>query len=173
MEKKLIKAILTIIKDVKDRPSVYGMQVVGHDPICGRPVVYFTDGYVAVKLICGEYEGLRPIEEDMWVSGKQLEDLAKNLTAKGVWLNFHNDDVGNHVDFEHWWNTWHKDREDTDLVAINPEAFKKLAPFGSMVMRLTKGADGGSKLVEFSGYGVQAIACPLTKQMEEELCKSL
>ena len=50
MEKKLIKAIIDVIKDVKDRPSIYGVQFVGHEHISGSPVLYFTDGYVAIKL---------------------------------------------------------------------------------------------------------------------------
>ena len=171
MEKKLVKSILDVIKDVKDRPSVYGVQFVGHDHITGSPALCFTDGYIAIKLMCGEFEGLRSINEDMWVSGTQLQGIYKDIKAKDVWLNFHNDD-GYHVDLVKFWETWNKDREDTDLVAINPEVFKKLAPFGSMVMRLTKGADGGGKLVQFSGKGVQAVACPLTKQFEEELCQA-
>ena len=170
MEKKLIKAILDVIKDVKDRPTVYGMQFVGHDHISGSSALYFTDGYVAIKLFCGEFEGLRPINEDMWVSGEQLQGIYKDMKAKDVYLNFHNDEV-NHVELENFWEQWNKNREDTDLMAINPEVFKKLAPFGSMVIRLTKGSEGGGKLAQFSGHGVQAIACPLTKQMEEELCK--
>ena len=168
MEKKLVKAILAVIKDVKDRPTVYGVHI-------DKAYMYFTDGYVGIRLHMGEYEGLRvfPMSDNVWVGGKQLEDLAKNMGAKDVCLQVQNDNVGNHVDLRNWWGVWHKDREDTDLVAINPEVFKKLAPFGSMVMRLTKGTDGSGKLVEFSGHGVQAIACPLTKQAEEELCKSL
>lgn len=170
MEKKLIKAILDVIKDVKDRPSIYGVQLVGHDHISGSSAMYFTDGYVAIKLFCGEFEGLRPINEDMWVSGEQLRNIYKDMKAKDVYLNLHNDKI-NHVELENFWEQWNKDREDTDLMAINPEVFKKLAPFGSMVIRLTKASDGGGKLAQFSGHGVQAIACPLTKQMEEELCK--
>ena len=170
MEKKLIKAILDVIKDVKDRPSVYGVQVVAHDRISGGSAVYFTDGYVAVKLYCGEYEGLRPIKDDMWIGGEQLQNAYKNMKAKDTYLDYHYDGVM-HIDLVKFWEEWNKNREDTDLMAINPEVFKKLAPFGSMVIRLTKGSDGSGKLVQFSGHGVQAIACPLTKQMEEELCK--
>ena len=168
MEKKLIKAILDVIKDVKDRPSLYGVQFVGHEHISGSPTLFFSDGYIAVKLICGEYEGLRPINEDMWVGGTQLQGIYKDMKAKDVYLNLHDD--GEHVDLASWWEKWNKDLDDTDLVAINPEVFKKLAPFGDMAMRLVQNHAGG-KLVQFSGRGVQAIACPLTKKVEEELCK--
>lgn len=166
MEKKLIKAIIDVIKDVKDRPSVWGAEIDG-------AYIYFTDGYVAVRLKMGEYEGLRPFTmcKDVWVGGEQLNGLYKTMTTKDVCTQVHNDDVGNHVDLVKFWNVWNEDREDTDVVGINPEVFKKLAPFGSVAMRLTKGKDGGGKLVQFSGKGVQAIACPSTKQFEEELCK--
>lgn len=165
MEKKLIKAILDVIKDVKDRPSVYGAQF-------DKGYVYFTDGYVAVRLRMHEYEGLRlfPTSENVWVSGGQFQELYKEMKAKDVCTQVRNE-RGNHVDLVKFWEEWNKDREDTDLMAINPEVFKKLAPFGSMVIRLTKASDGGGKLALFSGRGVQAIVCPLTKQMEEELCK--
>ena len=170
MEKKLIKAILDVIKDVKDRPSIYGVQFEGHEHVSGVPHIYFTDGYVAVRLECGVFEGLRPINENMWVSGEQLQDIYKNMKAKDVCLNFHNDEMY-HVELENFWTQWNTNRDDTDLMAINPEVFKKLAPFGNMVIRLTKGSDGSGKLAKFSGRGVQALVCPLTKQMEEELCK--
>lgn len=170
MDKKLIKAILDVIKDVKDRPSIYGVQFVGHEHISGSPVLYFTDGYVVVKLSCGKYEGLRPINEDMWVSGEQLQDIYKSMKSKDVCLNFHDDKI-NHVELENFWTQWNDNRDNTDIMAINPEVFKKLAPFGSMIIRLTKGGDGSGKLAQFIGRGVQALACPLTKQVEEELCK--
>ena len=165
MEKKLIKAIIDVIKDVKDRPSVWGAEIDG-------AYIYFTDGYVAVRLKMGEYEGLRPFTmcKNVWVGGEQLNGLYKSMTAKDVCTQVH-DDEGNHVDLVKFWDVWNEDREDTDMVGINPEVFKKLAPFGSVAMRLTKGKNGGGKLVQFSGKGVQAIACPLTKQFEEELCK--
>lgn len=166
MEKKLIKAIIDVVKDVKDRPSVWGAEIDG-------AYIYFTDGYIAVRLKMGEYEGLRPFTmcKDVWVGGEQLNGLYKSMTAKDVCTQVHNDDVGNHVDLVKFWDEWVKDREITDQTAINPEAFKKLAPFGAMLMTITKGKNGGGKLVQFKGKGVQAIACPLTKQMEEELCK--
>lgn len=165
MEKKLVKAIIDVIKDVKDRPSVWGAEIDG-------AYIYFTDGYVAVRLKMGEYEGLRPFTmcKNVWVGGEQLNGLYKSMTTKDVCTQVH-DDGNNHVDLVKFWNVWNEDREDADVVGINPEVFKKLAPFGSVAMRLTKGKNGGGKLVQFSGKGVQAIACPLTKQFEEELCK--
>lgn len=168
MEKKLIKAILDVIKDVKDRPSVYGIQF--HKRSTGEPVVYFTDGYVAIKLFCGEYEGLRPINEDMWVSGTQLQGIYKDMKAKDVYLNFHNDTI-EHIDLENFWITWHKDLEETDGTAIDANVFKKLAPFGNLYMTLNKHKDSSSELILFSGKGVQAVACPLNKKVKEELCR--
>lgn len=169
MEKKLIKAILDVIKDVKDRPSVYGVQFVGHEHVSGVPYIYFTDGYVAVRLECGVFEGLRPINENMWVGGEQLQSIYKDMKTKDVCLDFHDDGIKGRVDMPRLWNGLGERLETTDVVAINPEVFKKLAPFGNMAMRLVKG--NMKKFVQFSGKGVQAIACPLIKQFEEELCK--
>lgn len=164
MDKKLIKAILDVIKDVSDRPGVYGAQFVSHDHITGSPYIYFTDGYVAIRLTCGEYEGLRPINEDMWVGGEQLKTLYKNMSAKDVCLNFHNDGGDNHPDFTKIWAKWVQGEQDKDPVAIDPNVFKKLAPFGDMIMYHTD-----KRLVLFSGRGVNAIACPLTFDKEKEL----
>lgn len=169
MEKKLIKAILDVIKDVKDRPSIYGVWFEGNEHISGIPHIYFTDGYIAVRLECGVFEGLRPINENMWVGGEQLQAIYKEMKAKDVCLNFHNDGTENHTNMPDFWNGIIKDLEPTNMVAINPEMFKKLAPFGNMLMTLEHRGD--SRLVVFSGRGVNAVACPLTKQMEEELCR--
>lgn len=169
MEKKLIKAILDVIKDVKDRPSIYGVWFEGHEHISGVPHIYFTDGYVAVRLECGVFEGLRPINENMWVSGEQLQAIYKEMKAKDVCLNFHDDGTENRTNMPDFWNGIVRDLEPTDMVAINPEVFKKLTPFGNMLMTLEH--KGYGKMVVFSGRGVNAVACPLTKQMEEELCK--
>lgn len=169
MEKKLIKAIIDVIKDVKDRPSVYGAWFEGHEHIGGTPHIYFTDGYVAVRLECGVFEGLRPINENMWVGGEQLNAIYKDMKAKDVCLNFHDDGTEGRTNMPEFWNGLVKDLEPTDMVAISPEVFKKLAPFGSMLMTLKK--RGESKLVVFSGQGIKAIACPLVKKVEEELCK--
>lgn len=165
MEKKLIKAIIDVIKDVKDRPSVWGAEIDG-------AYIYFTDGYVAVRLKMGEYEGLRPFTmcKDVWVGGKQLDGLYKSMTAKDVCTQVHNDTT-EHVDLVDWWEKWASNREPAELAAIDPVVFKKLVPFGCMNMSITKGADGSGKLVVFKGKGVQAIACPLEKKMEEDLCK--
>lgn len=159
MDKKTIKAILDVIKDVSDRPGLYGAQFVSHDHIAGSPYVYFADGYVAIRLTCGEYEGLRPINEDMWVSGEQLKELYKKMGARDVCLEF-KDDGGKHPNFTKCWETW----SDTQTVAapapIRPETFKKLAPFGDMLMVISENKLG-QKLVNFSGNGVSAVACPL------------
>ena len=169
MEKKLIKAILDVIKDVKDRPSVYGVWFEGHEHTSGVPHIYFTDGYVAVRLECGVFEGLRPINENMWVGGEQLQSIYKDMKTKDVCLNFHNDGTDGRTNMPEFWNKMVGELEQTDMVAINPEVFKKLAPFGSMLMTLKH--RGGNKLVVFSGRGVNAIACPLVKKKEDELCE--
>ena len=91
MEKKLIKAILDVIKDVKDRPSIYGVQFVGHEHVSGVPHIYFTDGYVAVRLECGVFEGLRPINENMWVGGEQLQSIYKDMTLEHLTLSIQKD----------------------------------------------------------------------------------
>lgn len=169
MEKKLIKAIVDVIKDVKDRPSVYGVWFEGREHISGIPHIYFTDGYVAVRLECGVFDGLRPINDNMWVGGEQLNAIYKDMKAKDVCLNFHDDGTEGRTNMPEFWNGLVRDLEPTDMVAINPEVFKKLAPFGSMLMTLEK--HGESKLVVFSGRGVNAIACPLVKKKEDELCK--
>lgn len=164
MDKKTIKAILDVIKDVSDRPGLYGAQFVSHDHISGSPYIYFTDGYVAVRLTCGEYEGLRPINEDMWVSGEQLKEDYKRLGARDIQLTFKNDEGGNHPNFTKAWAEWVQGEQDKNPVAIDPSVFKKLAPFGHMIMYHTD-----KRMVLFSGRGVNAVACPLSFNAEKEL----
>lgn len=114
MEKKLIKAIIDVIKDVKDRPSVWGVWFESHEHISGVPHIYFTDGYVAVRLECGVFEGLRPINADMWVGGEQLNAIYKNMKAKDVCLNFHDDGTDGRTDMPEFWNGLVKDLEPTE-----------------------------------------------------------
>lgn len=171
MEKKLIKAILDVIKDVKDRPSVWGVWFEGHEHISGVPHIYFTNGYVAVRLECGVFEGLRPINENMWVGGEQFQSIYKGMKAKDVCLNFHDDGTEGRTNIPEFWKGLVKDLEPTDTMAINPEVFKKLSPFGSMLIALRQ--RGSSKLTVFSGKGIKAVACPLVKRVEEELCEYL
>ena len=91
------------------------------------------------------------------------------MKTKDVCLNLHDDGTEGRTNMPEFWNKMVGELEPTDMVAINPEVFKKLAPFGSMLMTLERRGD--SKLVVFSGQGVNAIACPLVKKKEEELCK--
>jgi hypothetical protein len=163
MNKKTIKAILDVIKDVSDRPGLYGAQFASHDHISGSPYAYFTDGYVVIRLTCGEYDGLRPINMDMWIGGEQLKELYKKMGARDVCLEF-KDDGGDHPDFTKAWAKWVQGERDKSPVAIDPSVFKKLAPFGHMIMYHTD-----KRLVLFSGRGVNAIACPLTLDAEKEL----
>lgn len=151
MDKKLIKAIIDVIKDVSDRPGLYGAQIT-------NKYVIFTDGYVIVRLTMDEYDGLRKMEP-MWVGGEQLKTDYKRLGARDVQLIF-KDDGGEHPDWATLWKTWSDAEPTAEAVPIRPETFKKLAPFGDMLMTLTENKMG-QKLVAFSGTGVNAFACPL------------
>lgn len=165
MDKKTIKAILDVIKDVSDRPGLYGAQVIGN-------YIYFTDGYVAIRLTCGEYDGLRPINKDMWVGGEQLKELYKKMGTRDVFLDFEDDDdeakknEGRlmHPHFTECWAEWVQGEQDKNPIAIRPSTFKKLAPFGDMIMYHTD-----KRFVLFSGRGVNAVACPLAFKNEKEL----
>lgn len=158
MEKKTIKAILDVIKDVSDRPGLYGAEIDGK-------YIYFTDGYVAVRLEMGVYEGLRPfpMADKVWVSGEQLKEKYKEMSAKDVCLTVKDDDnqaaknEGRllHPDFKELWKDWSVEDYESTPMPIRPDTFKKLAPFGDMLMGLT------GKVVLFNGKGVNAIACPL------------
>ena len=163
MNKKTIKAILDVIKDVSDRPGLYG---------CGieRQYIYFTDGYVVVRLEMNQYEGLRAFvnEGGVWVSAEQLKEKYKELGARDVCLTIKNDDnqakknEGRllHPNWTEAWKTWSDAEPIAEPVPIRPETFKKLAPFGDMLMTTTENKLG-QKLVAFSGKGVMAFACPL------------
>lgn len=150
MDKKLIKAILDVIKDVSDRPGLYGAQLDGK-------YIYFTDGYVAIRLTMGEYDNLRPfpMADKVWVSGEQLKEKYKEMSAKDVCLTVKNEHGDNHPDFKELWKDWGVEDYESTPMPIRPDTFKKLAPFGDMLMGLT------GKVVLFNGKGVNAIACPL------------
>lgn len=149
MNKKLIKAILDVIKDVSNRPGLYGAQIDGK-------YIYFSDGYVAVRLEMGAFESLRPfpMADKVWVSGEQLKEIYKGLGTRGVCLTV-KDEHGEHPDFKELWKDWSVEDYESTPMPIRPDTFKKLAPFGDMLMGLT------GKVVLFNGKGVNAIACPL------------
>ena len=163
MDKKTIKAVLDIIKDVSDRPGLYGMEINGR-------YIYFTDGYVGVRLEMGQYENLRPFlnDNDVWVSGEQLKEIYKGLGAREICDRVKNDDneaavnEGRllHPNWGELWERWNDTENVADPLPIRPETFKKLAPFGDMLMSNTENKMG-QKLVKFSGKGVSAVACPL------------
>lgn len=165
MDKKLIKAILDVIKDVSDRPGLYGCAF-------ERQYIYFTDGYVVVRLEMNQYEGLRTFvnEGGYWVGGEQLKEDYKRLGARDIQLTFKNDNDQakenegrlQHPDWTKLWEQWSKAEPTADPVPIRPETFKKLAPFGDMLMTITENKMG-QKLVAFTGKGVNAFACPLAK----------
>lgn len=157
MEKKTIKAILDVIKDVSDRPGLYGCAI-------ERQFIYFTDGYVVVRLEMNQYDGLRPIvnEGGVWVGGEQLKEDYKSLGARDIQLTFKNDGGENHPNWAKLWEQWSNAEPTADPTPIRPETFKKLAPFGDMLMTITENKMG-QKLVAFTGKGVNAFACPLIK----------
>lgn len=165
MEKKTIKAILDIVKDVSDRPGLYGCAI-------ERQYIYFTDGYVVVRLEMNQYDGLRPIinEGGVWVSAEQLKEDYKRLGARDIQLTFKNDNDQakenegrlQHPNWTKLWEQWSKAEPTAGPVPIRPETFKKLAPFGDMLMTITENKMG-QKLVAFTGKGVNAFACPLAK----------
>ena len=165
MDKKTIKAILDVIKDVSDRPGLYGCAF-------ERQFIYFTDGYVVVRLEMNQYEGLRTFvnEGGYWVGGEQLKEDYKRLGARDIQLTFKNDNDQakenegrlQHPNFEKLWKQWSDIEPTADPVPIRPETFKKLAPFGDMLMTITENKMG-QKLVAFTGKGVNAFACPLIK----------
>lgn len=162
MDKKTIKAILDIIKDVSDRPGLYGAQVTNQ-------YVIFTDGYVVVRLTMDEYDSLRKLPCG-WIGGEQLKVAYKLMGARDVKLDFTNDDDQakenegrlQHPNWAEAWKTWSDAEPTADPVPIRPETFKKLAPFGDMLMTITENKMG-QKLVAFTGKGVNAFACPLIK----------
>ena len=154
MDKKLIKAILDVIKDVSDRPGLYGAMF-------DKRYVYFTDGYVAIRLEMGAFESLRPfpMADKVWVSGEQLKEKYKEMTAKDICLQVKNEH-GEHPDFEELWKRWNDTEYIAEPLPIRPDTFKKLAPFGDMLMSNTQNKLN-QKLVAFSGKGIIAVACPL------------
>lgn len=157
MDKKTIKAVLDVIKDVSDRPNLYGMEINGR-------YIYFTDGYVVVRLEMGQYENLRPFfgAHDVWVSGEQLKEIYKGLGARDICDQIKNEDEDRkeRVEWAACWTRWENAEPISEAVPIRPETFKKLAPFGDMLMQSTENKMG-QKLVKFSGKGINAFACPL------------
>lgn len=160
MEKKTIKAILDVIKDVSDRPGLYGAQITNQ-------YVIFTDGYVVVRLTMDEYDGLRKLPCG-WVGGEQLKTAYKTMGARDVKLDFADDDDEakknerrlQHPDWATLWKQWSDAENISSETAIRPETFKKLAPFGDMLMKITENKMG-QRLIAFTGKGVNAFACPL------------
>ena len=160
MDKKIIKAILDVIKDVSDRPGLYGAQITNQ-------YVIFTDGYVVVRLTMDEYDGLRKLPCG-WVGGEQLKTAYKSMGARDVKLDFADDDNEakknegrlQHPDWAELWKQWSDAENISNETAIRPETFKKLAPFGDMLMKITENKMG-QRLIAFTGKGVNAFACPL------------
>lgn len=154
MDKKLIKAILDVVKDVSDRPGLYGAMF-------DKQYVYFTDGYVAIRLEMGAFESLRPfpMADKVWVSGEQLKEKYKEMGARDVCLTVKNEH-GEHPDFKELWKGWNDTEYIAEPLPIRPDTFKKLAPFGDMLMSNTQNKIN-QKLVAFSGKGIVAVACPL------------
>lgn len=155
MDKKTIKAIVDVIKDVSDRPGLYGMQFIGDD--YGN-YVFFTDGYVAIRLDVEEFP--KQISEQTWVSGDQLKETYKKMGARDFVTTFKNDEGGTHPNWLKCWKTWCDTETVMGPAPIRPETFKKLAPFGDMLMVISENKLG-QKIINFSGTRVNAVACPL------------
>ena len=94
-----------------------------------------------------------------WVSGDQLKEVYKKMGAKDYATSFKNDG-GTHPDWLECWRTWTNVESTTDPVPIRPETFKKLAPFGDMLMTVNENKLG-QKNILFSGKGINAVAMPL------------
>lgn len=154
MDKKTIKSIIDVIKDVSDRPGLYGMQFVGSE--IGNHV-FFTDGYVCIRLDVDEFP--HELIDKYWVSGEQLKEVYKSMAAKDFITKF-KDDGGDHPDWLKCWRTWTDVEPVNDPVPIRPETFKKLAPFGDMLMTINENKLG-QKNILFSGKGINAVAMPL------------
>ena len=88
-----------------------------------------------------------------------MKEVYKNMNAREAVVVFH-DDGGEHPDWETLWKRWSDAERISNETAIRPETFKKLAPFGDMLMKITENKQG-QRLVAFTGKGVNAFACPL------------
>lgn len=155
MDKKTIKAILDVIKDVSDRPGLYGAQFIGST--LGN-FLFFTDGYVCIRLDVEEFP--HELMDKYWISGDQLKEIYKKMGAKDYATSFKNDKGGVHPDWLECWRTWTNVEGTKDPVPIRPETFKKLAPFGDMLMTVNENKLG-QKNILFSGKGINAVAMPL------------
>ena len=166
MNKKTIKAILDVIKDVEDRPGLYGAMINGR-------YITFTDGYLIVRLEMGEYEELRPfpMADKVWVSGQQLKEHYNTIKGREVLLSVRDDDHDNkqlnepkvlHPDYDKLWETEWEGERSAEGTLINPVEFKKLAPFGVMEMWIEKRTER-SDYIKFKGKGVEAIVCSMFK----------
>ena len=150
MDKKTIKAILDVIKDVSDRPGLYGAQF-------WNGGVVFSDGYVVIHKATDEFK--KELEGNYWVSGEQLKEVYKTLGTRDYVKEFKNDG-GEHPNWTKCWGEWSNTHIIDSAIPIRPETFKKLAPFGDMLMSITEN-DMGQRLIAFNGDGVNAFVCPL------------
>lgn len=158
MDKKLVKAIIDITKGVSDRPACCGVEVRKGE----KTYIYTTDGYVIVRLECGEYDGLRDLGEDKWIDLNQLKSAYAIMKAKDVKLDWQDDGLDNRANLVNLWGDLDKEQENLDSATINPAVFKKLEPFGAMKMTIKP--RGGGKVVKFEGKGVAAFAMPLAEK---------
>ena len=154
MDKKTIKAILDVIKDVSDRPGLYGMQFVGS---AAGSFLFFSDGYVCIRMDASDFP--TQVLDNCWVSGEQLKEIHKKMGAREYATKFDNDG-GTHPDWLKCWSGWTSVETIKEPVPIRPATFKKLAPFGDMLMTINENKLG-QKIVLFSGKDVNAVAMPL------------
>lgn len=159
MNKKLIKAILDVIKDVSDRPGLYGAQFIGDQK---GDYLFFTDGYVAIRLDIDGFE--KEVRDSAWVSGEQLKEVYKNVGAREYATSFKNDTGDIHPNWLKCWEDWTSGETNNSTVNIRPDVFKKLAPFGDMLMTIKDCGLLKQPIIVFNGEKVNAVACPLIKR---------
>lgn len=164
MNKKTVKIVLDVIKRVSDRPGLYGAEFRSDgNHINDDTYLYFTDGYVMIRLRTGLKWGL-PIAEDFWVAGDDLKRWYATAKAKDI-LSPEKSDA-DHADMKAVWDNMVGD-ETAEATAIDPEVFKRLAPLGHLLMSVKR--KGSQKFVYFKGEEAEAVAMPLDKRTEEEL----
>lgn len=167
MNKKTVKFILDTIKSVADRPGAYGVQFESHGHISGASHLYFSDGFVCVRLeVCGDYCPV-PINDDLWVTGEEMKEWYSKAKASDVFIPTKSD--REHVDLVKVWNGFIESFEETEQSAIDCETFKKLAPLRVGLMTTGKTRAGDAVFFEGKKNKWSAIACGMTEQWKKNI----
>lgn len=150
MNKKTIKGALDIIKGVEMyRPSLYNITI-------KNGYAYFTDGYIIVRI--------KADHKDAIVGGKQLKVQYATLKAKEYCTEWH-DDGGTVPDYEEMYERFGESEPIQDGATIDPNVFKKLAPFGNLKMTIVRSNKYlEQKLVKFEGDDILAYVCPMVEK---------